>query len=76
MTMLMIKLKVEAGARVDELAERAPNSFTVKVREPAAGGRANLAALSLLAKHLGVPVGKLWIVKGAHKPSKIVEVRT
>ena len=53
---------------------RSGDSFLVNVKAPAKDGRANAAALALLAKHLGVPAARLWIIKGAHSPSKIVQV--
>lgn len=73
--MSYLKVKVRAGARRTAFVEKSPDSFTIDVKEPAENGRANRAVLERLAKHLGLPVGKLWIVKGAHSPSKIIDVR-
>ena len=47
----------------------------VRVRAPAQAGRANRDALAMVAKALGLVPGRLRLVKGAHSPSKIVEVR-
>lgn len=71
-----LKVKVRAGARQAAFAEKSPDTYSMHVKEPAENGRANQAVLKRLAEHLGVPVGRLWIVKGAHSPSKIIEVRS
>jgi uncharacterized protein YggU (UPF0235/DUF167 family) len=47
----------------------------IKVKAPAKDGRANAAALALLAKHLGVAAAKLWIIKGAKQPHKIIQIK-
>lgn len=70
-----IKVKVEPEARQSAIVPKAKDSYQIRVREPAESGRANRAMLKMLADHLGVAVGKLWIIKGAHSPAKIVEVR-
>ena len=70
-----VKVKVEADARESSILPKGKDAFRVRVTEPAENGRANKAVLQLLAGHLGVAVGKLWIVKGARSPAKIVEVR-
>lgn len=70
-----LKLKAHAGAKDDRLIRKGPDRFEVWVREPAEDGRANRAVLALLSKHMGVPAGRLWIIKGAHASSKIVAVK-
>jgi len=71
----LIKVKVHADSHQAGLTVRAADSFLIRVREPAEQGRANAAVLALLAAHLQVPVGRLWIVKGARTPAKIIEIR-
>ncbi len=70
-----LKLKVHSGAKEDRLIQKGPDRFEVWVREPAEDGRANRVVLALLSKNVGVPAGRLWIVKGAYAPSKIVAVK-
>jgi uncharacterized protein YggU (UPF0235/DUF167 family) len=53
---------------------KAADAFEVHVREPAKNNRANVAVLQLLSKELNVPASKLWIIKGAHSPAKIIKV--
>ena len=73
--MRYLKLRVEADAKEDTLVRKSLDTFMVRVREPAQAGRANRAALAMVAKALGLVPGRLRLVKGAHSPSKIVEVR-
>jgi len=70
-----LRLKVHAKAREDKLTVKGADRFEIWVREPAEAGRANRVALGLLATHLQVSVGRLWIVKGTREPSKIIVVR-
>ena len=70
-----VKVKVQAGSRRNSLTAKSADTFLVEVKAPAEDGRANRAALALVAAHLGVPAKKLWIIKGAHSPAKIIEVR-
>jgi hypothetical protein len=70
-----IKVKARAGARRQVFSVKAEDAFQIDVKEPAENGRANQAVLTLLSEHLGVLAKKLWIIKGAHAPSKIIEVR-
>lgn len=70
-----LKLKVHAAAQENRLKPMGPDRFEIWVKEPAEGARANRAVLEILSRHLAVPAGKLWIIKGAHSPAKIVLVR-
>jgi len=70
-----LKLIVHADAKQEKLLPKAGDRFEVWVKEPAQAGRANRAVLTLVAQHLKIPMGRLWLVKGAHSPSKIVEIR-
>ena len=56
--------------------EKSPDTFVIDVKEPAENGRANEAVLKRLAEQLGIPKGRLWIVKGAGGSSKIIKIRT
>jgi uncharacterized protein len=49
-------------------------ALVVRVREPAADGRANEAAMRALAAALGVPRRTITLVSGATARSKVVEV--
>ena len=71
-----LRLKVHAGAKADKLVVKGSDRFEAWVREPAEAGRANKAVLTLLAAHLRIHPGRLWIIKGAHQPSKIIAIRS
>ena len=49
-------------------------SLTVYTKAPAVEGRANLAAVKLLAKHFGVSSSKVKLVRGATSKYKVFEV--
>ena len=71
---MLYKLRVHPGAKKDSLVEKGPDAFEVWVRAPAERGLANRACLELVGARLGVPSGRIRLVKGAKSPSKIVEV--
>lgn len=72
---MYLKVKVKTGEKKAELKDGSkPLSYLLSVKEVPRDNLANAAVLSRLAKHLGVPVKKLRIVSGHHKPNKIIEV--
>jgi uncharacterized protein len=71
---MYIKLRVHPGAKKNELNRKAPDLFEVWVKAPASDGRANRACLSLVAAALGLPAGRLRLIKGGRSPSKIIEI--
>ena len=48
--------------------------LTIYTKAPAIEGRANLAAVKLLAKHFGVASSKVKLVRGAASKYKVFEV--
>ncbi len=72
MSAVLFRLKVRAGDKRDLLVARGPGAFAVQVRAKAEKGRANEAALRLLAAHLGVEQKRLRIIRGSTSPNKIV----
>jgi uncharacterized protein YggU (UPF0235/DUF167 family) len=67
-----MRVKAHPDSRCDRLEEKGPAAYEAWVRAPAEQGRANVAVLALLARHLKVEAKRLRIVKGATSPSKIV----
>ena len=49
-------------------------SLTIYTKAPAIEGRANLAAVTLLAKHFGVSSSKVKLVRGTTSKYKVFEV--
>lgn len=61
-----VVVKVKPGSRKGPLVEAdADGALTLYVREPAVDGKANKAALQLLAEHFGVRRGDVELVSGA-----------
>lgn len=48
--------------------------LTIYTKAPAIEGRANLAAVKLLAKHFGVAPSKIKLVRGALSKYKVFEI--
>ena len=58
----------------EEVVVGGDGSLTVYTKAPAIEGRANLAAVKLLAKHFGVAPSKLKLVRGAASKYKVFEI--
>jgi len=71
---MYLKLRVHPGSKKDAIEKRAADHYDIWVRAPAEGGRATAACLALLGGALGIPPGRIRVVKGSRSPSKIVEV--
>ena len=69
-----ISLKVVPGSSRDEISGWLGDSLKVRVRAPAAGGKANAAVTQLLARFLEVPRQTVRIVSGTTSAHKILEV--
>ncbi len=72
--MARLKLHVTPGAREDRIIGWREGSLRLKVRARPERGRANEAALRLLADRLGLRRASLGIVRGAASRDKLVEV--
>lgn len=70
---MFVKVKVSPGDRREEVTRLAADAFHVRVREPAENNAANRRVCALIAEELGVPVGRVRIVRGHHGRSKILE---
>ena len=58
----------------EEVVTNDDGSLTIYTKAPAIEGRANLAAVKLLAKHFGVAPSKVKLVRGAASKYKVFEV--
>ena len=70
---LSILLKPNSRHR-EEVVANDDGSLTVYTKAPAIEGRANLAAVKLLAKHFGVSLSKVKLVRGAASRYKVFEI--
>ena len=58
----------------EEVVKNDDDTLTVYIKAPAIEGRANAAAIKLLAKHFGVASSKVKLVRGATSKYKIFEI--
>ena len=58
----------------EEVVKNDDDTLTVYVKAPAIEGRANAAAIKLLAKHFRVASSKVKLVRGATSKYKIFEI--
>jgi len=71
---LKIPVKVKPGSTSEGIS-REGHSFLVKVKEPPREGKANQAAIKLLAAYFGVPKSQVRILSGHRSRNKIVEIK-
>lgn len=71
---MYLKIRVVAGAKSELLRQEKEDTFTVLMKEPAEGGRANKRMQELIGAQFGVQGGAVRIVSGHHKSSKIVYI--
>ena len=70
---LSIHLKPNYRHR-EEVVANDDGSLTVYTKAPAIEGRANAAAVKLLAKHFGVASSKVKLLRGAASKYKVFEI--
>ncbi len=58
----------------EEVVKNDDDTLTVYIKAPAIEGRANAAAIKLLAKHFRVASSKVKLVRGATSKYKIFEI--
>lgn len=68
-----IHLKPNSRHR-EEVVTNDDGSLMIYTKAPAIEGRANLAAVKLLAKHFGVAPSKIKLVRGAISKYKVFEI--
>lgn len=70
---ISVHLKPNSRHR-EEVVVGDDGSLMVYTKAPAIEGRANVAAMKLLAKHFGVAPSKVKLVRGATSKNKIFEI--
>ncbi len=70
MTTVHLKATVNPGSSKESVVFE-KGRYRIAVKAPARDGKANVAAKTLLAKHLGISPAKLSLIRGADRPSKI-----
>ncbi len=67
-------MRVQPRARGDEIAGERNGALLVRVVAPPVDGKANSAALKLIARRLGVASGRVSVVRGTSSRDKLIEV--
>ena len=70
---ISVHLKPNSRHR-EEVVKNDDDTLTVYIKAPAIEGRANAAAIKLLAKHFKVAPSKVKLVRGATSKYKIFEI--
>jgi uncharacterized protein (TIGR00251 family) len=70
---ILFKVKVIPSSSQQLVTPTGEDSFTVRVKSPPSGGKANRECLELLSAFLKVKEKDLRILRGGHLPNKIIE---
>ena len=70
---ISVHLKPNSRHR-EEIVPNDDGSLTIYIKAPAIEGRANAAAVKLLAKHFGVAPSKVKLLRGATSKYKVFEI--
>jgi uncharacterized protein YggU (UPF0235/DUF167 family) len=71
---MYVRVLVKAGAKKESLTAESEDRLLVSVKEPAERNMANGRVRELVAAHFKVPLGKVRIVGGHQRPSKLISV--
>ena len=72
---MKISAKIKPNSRYrEEVVANDDGSLTVYTKAPAIEGRANLAAVKLMAKYYGVAPSRVKLVRGATSRNKMFEI--
>ena len=71
-----IKVRVTAEATKERFEALSGDTFKISVKVPAQENAANRRVVELIARHFGVAVKNVRIIKGHRVPSKLLLVKT
>ena len=72
---MKVSVRIKPNSRYrEEVVKNDDDALTVYVKAPAIEGRANAAAIKLLAKYFKVTPSKVKLVRGATSKYKIFEI--
>jgi len=71
---MYVKITALTGQKQEFLREENNGRFVVSVKEKPEQNMANRKILEIIASYFKVPVSKVKIVSGHHKPSKIFDI--
>lgn len=72
---MKISVRIKPNSRHrEEVVKNDDDTLTVYIKAPAIEGRANAAAIKLLAKYFGVASSKIKLVRGAASKYKLFDI--
>ena len=72
---MQVSAIIKPNLKHDEsVLEGERGTLVIRVKEPAIDGRANKAAIKLIATHFGVPASRVSLVRGRAAKYKVFEV--
>lgn len=71
---MRIFVKVKANAKEEKVEKIGENNFKVRVNAPPVDGKANQAAIKLLAVYFDVPPSQVKIISGHTSRQKVFEI--
>ena len=71
---MTLYIRVKPSASVDKVESVDDTHFKVSTKAPAKDGKANLAAIKLIAKHLGIAPSRIELVSGHTSRDKVFEL--
>lgn len=71
---MKIGVKVKANSSMEKAEKIDDNSYAVWVKAKPADGKANEAAIKVLARHFGIAKSKVTLLKGRTSRQKIFEI--
>lgn len=72
---MKISVQVKAGSKNEKIEKIDRVNYKIWVKAPAKEGKANLAIIKILAKHLGTAKSGIVIVSGHKAKKKIIEIK-
>ena len=71
---MKINVKAFPNANKNSVTEIDEINYSVSVKEPPIGGRANRAIVEVLASHFNVATSQVFIVSGRTSRKKVIEI--
>ena len=71
---MYVKVRAIPGSGKESFAEESADHFRIAVKEKAEMNLANRRIIALIARHFGVPAGKVRIISGHRSPGKILSI--
>jgi len=71
--LMKVNVRVKPNSKIEEVIPE-DNGFLVRVKEAPTEGKANRAAIRLLAKYLGIPEAQLRVSRGLTSRTKVIQI--